>query len=188
MLVYRGDVVLIVCSLINRMLSYSIHNNTPHSILFPNEPIISCVSLCLLGIMFCSWHVPSGTTSLQEFSYPEEDIVVILQNLKSTTCHFHPFLRDSFLLFFTPRCQICATSLHFPFVEPFLFSLMTIQIKSLLKLPLLQVYQNHHHLMESLLAQNNIGLIPHYLVSPLHVLNHYLLVAQLLIMKILVGM
>ena len=40
---FWGDVVLTACYLINRMPSFVLHDQIPHSFLFPNQPLWACL-------------------------------------------------------------------------------------------------------------------------------------------------
>ena len=45
---FLGDAALVACYLINCMPSFVLHNQIPHSIMFPNQPLF-CLPPCVFG-------------------------------------------------------------------------------------------------------------------------------------------
>ena len=51
---FGGDVILVVCYLINRTPSSILHVQIPHSVLLPNQPLF-CLFSRVFGCLFCSY-------------------------------------------------------------------------------------------------------------------------------------
>ena len=52
---FWGDAILAACYLINRMPSSVLHDQIPHSIIFPNQPLF-CLPPCVFGFV-CFVHI-----------------------------------------------------------------------------------------------------------------------------------
>ena len=60
---FGGDAILADCYFINRMPSSVLHDQIPHSIIFPNQPFL-CLPPCVFGCLFCSYLLLGKTNSL----------------------------------------------------------------------------------------------------------------------------
>ena len=65
---FWGDAILATCYLINRMPSSVLHDQIPHSILFPNQPLF-CIPPCVFGcVLFIFLLLGKTSSQLKQLS------------------------------------------------------------------------------------------------------------------------
>ena len=142
---FRGDVVLTTCYLINRMPSSVLHDQIPHSLLFPDQPLYF-LPLRVLGCT-CFVHIPT----------PGQDKL----SAKATKCIFLGYSRlQKGYRCYSPQTHRYFISTDVTFFEdsPFFSSSESLPITDVLLLPIisppifddvfsrpLQVYHCRHH-------------------------------------------